>query len=332
MSMSTRVKQINRLVVIYQAVKNYPEQTGRRLWEKLGIGKSQFTRDKQILEKMGFVFHYDAKTKRYAIDQDTGIPLASLPLDQCLSLFLFLGRIGQAQESYLSLSAKKAARQLLASSGQEIREICKNLMETEVIPPIYGCPSHILDRLRKSLARRERIIIEYSKPGSPAETYTIHPYQLYTYNGGLYLDAKCIERKQFRCFKACRITSVILTDLRFSQCKGYDFNARHRKSFGIFASGTPQRVRILFSPRAAPYIREEYRHPTQQFISHPDGSTTYEVCVTQPREVLWWAAAWAGEFEILEPGWLRDEAREAACKMFERHTDRSTQQGDDSHA
>lgn len=87
-------------------------------------------------------------------------------------------------------------------------------------------------------------------------------------------------------------------------------------SFCQFATDRePETVRIWFSPFAAPYIREEYRHPNQILNDNSDGSLTFEVKVTEPREVLWWAMRWGGDFEVLEPQWLREEAIEKVKRM-----------------
>jgi predicted DNA-binding transcriptional regulator YafY len=78
-------------------------------------------------------------------------------------------------------------------------------------------------------------------------------------------------------------------------------------------------VRIWFSSFAAPYVREEYHHTTQIVTDNADGSLIFEVKVTEPREVLWWAMRWGGDFEVLEPGWLREEAMEKVRRMMGRY-------------
>ncbi|MDD2219821.1 MAG: WYL domain-containing protein [Desulfoplanes sp.] len=311
----TRNKQLQRIILMYQEIKTHPELTGHKLWGQLGISRTQFSRDKKFLEALGFFFHHDPREKHYVIDKDTTIPLSTLSLDKILALFLLLGQIGKTQESYLSNCAQDAARQLMSATDKELCTTCRDLLDQTGIPPIYGCPKKILVHLQKDIALRNRIIVEYTKPGHNPMSYTIHPFQLYTYAGSLYLDAKCVERKEMRCFKACRITSITSTHLRFSPCKEYDFKTFHNGSFGIFSGDTPQWVRIRFSPKAAPYIREEFRHPSQKITNHADGSLTFAVEVTEPREVYWWAARWGAECEVMEPGWLREEVRKTVKNM-----------------
>lgn len=123
--------------------------------------------------------------------------------------------------------------------------------------------------------------ISYGKP---------YPYHVFIVDGLLYLDGYCIERKEIRCFKACRIRSVCELGLTFSNLREYDFARRRTNVFGIYASDLePEHVKVWFSVEVAPFIREESRHASQKITENPDGSLFFEVDVAEPEEVLWWA-------------------------------------------
>jgi hypothetical protein len=47
---------------------------------------------------------------------------------------------------------------------------------------------------------------------------------------------------------------------------------------------------------------------SQKITGNQDGSLLFEVEVAEPEEDLGWALPWGGNFEIIEPMWLRDEA------------------------
>ena len=63
----------------------------------------------------------------------------------------------------------------------------------------------------------------------------------------------------------------------------------------------------------------ESRHASQKLTENSDGSLLFEVEVAEPEEVLWWALRWGGNFEIIEPQWLRDEAIKTIRKMAQRY-------------
>ena len=80
----------------------------------------------------------------------------------------------------------------------------------------------------------------------------------------------------------------------------------------MFVGDTVQRVRVRFTKRIAPFIREACWHHSQQLVGEPDGSMLFEVEVNEPREVGWWVLQWGSEAEVLEPESLRQELHETA--------------------
>jgi predicted DNA-binding transcriptional regulator YafY len=83
-----------------------------------------------------------------------------------------------------------------------------------------------------------------------------------------------------------------------------------------------QRVRVRFSRRLAPFIREVCWHHSQQLTEEPDGSLLFEIEVSEPREVGWWVLQWGAEAEVLEPESLREELRETAQRLTALYTER----------
>ena len=93
----------------------------------------------------------------------------------------------------------------------------------------------------------------------------------------------------------------------------YSFARRFQDTFSTFVGEGTTTVKVRFSKRIAPYIRESLWHWSQQLTARPDGDLLYEVCVSYPKEVAWWAMSWGSEAEVLEPPELRayvaDEVR-----------------------
>ncbi len=139
-------------------------------------------------------------------------------------------------------------------------------------------------------------------------------------DGFLYLDGYCVERKEIRCFKVCRIRGVRELGLTFSSLRGYDFARRRTNVFGIYASDLePEHVKVWFAAEIAPFIREESRHMSQKITDNQDGSLFFEVDVAEPEEVLWWSLRWGRNFEIIEPQWLRDKTKNIIRDMAKRY-------------
>ena len=67
-----------RYLQLASTIKNDASQTPEQLWKNLGIKKAQFNRDKKDLEKIGFVFKYDRKQRRFVITKEPFLPVYDL--------------------------------------------------------------------------------------------------------------------------------------------------------------------------------------------------------------------------------------------------------------
>jgi len=70
-------------------------------------------------------------------------------------------------------------------------------------------------------------------------------------------------KSAIRTFAVERISGVSTTNQRFEIQEGFDFEAFQRTAFPVHG-GTPQLVRIRFSPDQAPYIMERHWHDSQK--------------------------------------------------------------------
>lgn len=308
--------KLERLLLMYQMIKAEPEVQPKDIQAQLGIEKTTFGRYRQTLGKLGVEFHFDKKAKRHVLTKDTFLTASDLTLDERLAIILAIGQLGQFQETFLAAKARQAVCKLLAVNETPLNAACYALVQTREKSTQHGATANVVDNLFKAVTERRRIRLTYRKPDSDPLIYDADPLQLYVLDNALYLDCYVWERMAIRCFKVCRISTVNLSDIIFSNTHGYDYAARRRNAFSIFATDKePETVSVWFSATVAPYIREDFRHATQKIANQTDGSILYEVTVDEPREVLWWAMRWGGDFEVLEPKWLRDEAREKVKKM-----------------
>jgi predicted DNA-binding transcriptional regulator YafY len=305
-----------RVMHLYLAVKATPDRPPRELQRELGIGTSAYDRYRSMLRGLGVEFRFDKKARRHVMEKDAFLTAPGLTLDERLALILAVSQLGEVQESFLASRARQAAAKLLAVNDAAIGAACSALLGRPELPARFGARESVVDGLFRAITERRRVRIAYRKPHANAQEFEVDPYQLYVQEGALYLDGFHWGRRAVRCFKVCRFQRVWPTGIVFTNMRGYDYDERRRTAFCVVATDREaETVRIGFSPFAAPYIREEYRHPTQQLTEHEGGSLTFEVTVSEPREVLWWAMRWGGDFEVLEPQWLRDEAVEKVRKM-----------------
>lgn len=306
-----------RLLLLAGTIKTDPGQTPEQLWKTLGIKKAQLNRDKQALVRIGFVFHYDRKQRRFVITKEPFLPVYNLTLTETFALTMAVRQLSAAGDYLLTYGAIEAIRKIIANAPGPQRELLSESMRESVLRKGFGCQERVLQDLQKALLEQRRVIIEYQPPPAAApKAYEIDPYQMYFKRRALYLDAYCPETKDYRVFRLNRISDVRFTDMSFTRHAEYNFTERHKHSFSVFVGDTVQKVRVRFSKERTPYIREACWHHSQHLTTQPDGSLLFEVEVNEPREVGWWILQWGADAEVLEPESLRRELRETAEKLI----------------
>jgi predicted DNA-binding transcriptional regulator YafY len=314
-----------RYLQLASAVKSDPVQTPEQLWRNLGVKKAQFNRDKKELEKIGFVFKYDRKQRRFIISKEPFLPVYDLTLTEMFALTMAVRQLSAAGDYLLTYGAIEAIGKIIANAPGPQRELLSESMRESVLRKGFGCQEHILQDLQKALFDQRRVILQYQPPPATVpQEYTVDPYQLYFKRRALYLDAYCPETKDYRIFRLNRVHEVRFTSMQFTRHADYNFTQRHRYSFSVFVSDTTQKVRVRFSKERAPYIREACWHWSEQLTTQSDGSLLFEVEVNEPREVGWWVLQWGADAEVLEPESLRQELRETAERLVEMYGKKSS--------
>jgi predicted DNA-binding transcriptional regulator YafY len=303
---STRIKRILALVT---SVKADPCQPLESLLAQLGISRSQFYKDKDLLASLGFRFH--RQNGCFVIDEEAGLPMESFSLSERLALIMAVRQLAASGESFLSYQGLEAARKLISSLDERWREATSALFDDFVLREGFGCDPSILNSLQQACLEQRRLEISYLKPDSrQSSSYIFEPYIIYFQNRSMYVDGYCPTRQDFRTFKAARIQRIKETALHFTRRKGFDFRSRHRGTFTAYAGRAETKVSVRFYPKVRRYIEETLWHHTQTIEEGPERSIIFRAKVAEPREIMWWAFSWGDGAEILEPEWLREEAKE----------------------
>jgi proteasome accessory factor B len=187
------------------------------------------------------------------------------------------------------------------------------------------CTSQYTRRIQRLLAlvnevktnprQQPRLRMVHDRGDGPQE-WVIDPYQLFFHRRALYLDACVVTERQVKMFRINRIKSVTPLGVRLPMpLVSYNFRERHRHSFSVFVGKPMQRGRIQFRPEVRQYITETRWHASQQIDDLPDGSFIFQVEVSEPREVGWWALQWGASAAVLELESRRREMRETARRL-----------------
>jgi proteasome accessory factor B len=168
------------------------------------------------------------------------------------------------------------------------------------------------------LHQRQARIAYYSFTSRKTKDYTLDPYRLVYYRGGLYLYARAHEYGEVRTFAVERIERMEILDEGFEIPADFNVSEYARGAFGI-SGGRPETVELVFSPEMAGYIRERVWHESQRLADGPDGSVSLTMEVAPLWELKAWIKGFVPHVTVVRPQALRAEIAadlEAARKAF----------------
>jgi predicted DNA-binding transcriptional regulator YafY len=177
----------------------------------------------------------------------------------------------------------------------------------------------VIASLVDATLHQKRARIEYFSFNSRrTKPYTVDPYRLVYYRGGLYLYARAEEYDEVRTFAVERIGKIEVGEQGFQVPADFDASAYARGAFGI-AGGRPEPVEIVFEAEMAGYIQERVWHESQRIEAGPDGSVVLHMSVAPGFELKSWIKGFLPHVRVIKPASLRAEIAaeiEAARKDF----------------
>jgi proteasome accessory factor B len=157
-----------------------------------------------------------------------------------------------------------------------------------------------------TLHQRQVKIAYFSFNSKKTKSYTLDPYRVVYYHGGLYLYARAHEYAEVRTFAVERIERIEVLELAFQVPANFNVSEYARGAFGI-AGGKAEDVEIAVDASMASYIRERVWHESQSLEERPDGSVILKLQVAPAWELKAWIKGLLPHARILKPASLRRE-------------------------
>jgi predicted DNA-binding transcriptional regulator YafY len=164
----------------------------------------------------------------------------------------------------------------------------------------------IVNLVDATLHQKQAKIAYFSFNSRRSKTYTVDPYRLVYYHGGLYLYARAHEYGEVRTFAVERVEKIEVLEEGFEVPADFNVSEYGRGAFGI-TGGEPQTVEIVVAPPMAAYIRERVWHESQSLEEKPGGSVVLRLEVAPGWELKAWVKGFLPHVKVLEPAALRDE-------------------------
>ena len=288
--------------------------TAQDLADEHGVTERTIRRDIEALQEAGFPLYDERSDGRkiwrlvegYKQRLTQTFSLAELSaLYFSKNLMSFLGGAPFAQD--LEAAFAKIREALPARSLPYLERIQDLFMARPDPWKDYSRKQDVIVNLVDATLHQKQVKISYFSFNSRrSKSYTVDPYRLVYYHGGLYLYARAHEYGEVRTFAVERVEKIEVLEEGFEVPADFSVSEYGRGAFGI-TGGEPQTVEVLVAPSMAAYIRERVWHESQEMEDRPDGSVLLRMNVAPGFELKSWIKGFLPHAQVLKPASLRDE-------------------------
>lgn len=167
----------------------------------------------------------------------------------------------------------------------------------------YAAHREALDDIVDALLRERTLDFGYVLPERTHQYTDFRPYTLVVYRRAVYLLGRSGEDGPLLRLALDRVRAPSVGP-PFAYPEDWDPDAELGRSFGIVASGAPERVVLRFAPRVARLVYARTWHPTAQLAELPGGGVELTM-TTAGAELVRFVLEWGATCEVVEPPWLR---------------------------
>jgi predicted DNA-binding transcriptional regulator YafY len=305
---------MSRLLAIDRAIRGGGYPNAVRLAGLLEVTHRTVQRDIAFLrDELRAPLRFDRDRNGFHYTEPTWpMPLVRLDAGELLALFVAERVLRQYAGTPFADELQAAFAKLTAPLAGEVTfdpKAWSAAVSVRPARPVREADARLFGTLTEAVRERRGLRIEYFTASRGAwSTRNVDPLHVAVLGDDVQLAAWCHTRRSVRSFSLHRIRSARPTGETFRPPADFAparyFDAAFRSLVG---DGRPRRVRLLFEPAAARYVRERRWHPSQAEADRPDGRTEVTLEVSDLREVRSWVLSWGAACRVLEPAELRGQ-------------------------
>ncbi len=280
-------------------------------------------RDLEALEAAGFPLvseRHNGQTRWRLMEGFRDIPALGFSATELMSLLLSRNLLkpleGTEIQSSLSSALSKASA-ALPPQGHEYVRAMEQIFSVGLGPhKSYRQHKNTIDTISQAIDKRRTAQMRYySASRDQTSRREVDPYHLWFAGGGLYLIAYCHLRKDVRLFAVERIRSITLTDHPYQMPLGFNVQEYVQDALNIMR-GRRIDVELLFSKKAAAWVKDKSWHPSQELVLLKDGRLKLTLKVADNEELVGWILSFGSQVKVVHPEMLRMKAKEEARKIL----------------
>jgi predicted DNA-binding transcriptional regulator YafY len=276
------------------------------------VSTKTIRRDLAALMEAGFPLYderYDGKVYWRLNEEYKGLPLASLSLSETAALYFSKKLVVNLAAPPFSSDIASAFKKIESALPQRNIEFLDSLDSMISVradaPKDLEHSKQTVKVLMEATGEEVKAKMQYfSVHSQQKKTYTIHPYRLMYFRGGLYLFAYVEEYKQIRTFAVERIESIEKTREEFDKPPDFSVESYLESAFGVVKED-PFDVEIIFNADTAEYVRSRVWHPSQQVREIGGGRINMKLHVGGEFELGSWILSFGPSAVVVSPERLR---------------------------
>ncbi|MBV9279751.1 MAG: WYL domain-containing transcriptional regulator [Chloroflexi bacterium] len=314
-------KRVARILRIVQLIDAEPRRwTRKRLAEEFGRSDRMVANDLEVI-RHGLLYDLQSTRGGYYFTDGPMVKPIHLTIAEALALALAAQQARDTGTVDRATAASGLAR-LEAALPPGIVPYLRQAADSR--QPAFGPVrdrAATLAMLERAMVQGRKVRVSYataSRGGAVSERVW-GPYALQFYERSWMVIADDSLRNEVRMFKVDRIQQCELTDEAYAVPGDFDVTSYLGTAWGVLRgeAGPAEDVVLRFTPRAAPWVKDERWHWSQETEGVPDGGLIMRFHCSVTHELVRWILSFGPEVCVERPADLRncvvDEAERVAA-------------------
>uniref|UniRef100_A0A831ZYI8 WYL domain-containing protein n=1 Tax=Desulfacinum infernum TaxID=35837 RepID=A0A831ZYI8_9BACT len=199
----------------------------------------------------------------------------------------------------------------------------------------YSSKEGIIDGLTRAILEKKRCWIQYYSFSKRKDTaFLIHPLHFFESQGGLYVMVQLVEMKEpvrdvsetLRVLAVERIQKIAVLGDTFDYPEGVNARDLLAQAFDTVWN-QPIKVKVWFSERAAPYVKERVWPGKYKIEENGDGSIIFHLKTSGHGDVKRWILSFGNDARVIKPLSLKKDIKKTIlgmAKMYSNNTNHAS--------
>ena len=283
-------------------------------------------RDLEALEAAGYPLVTDrvnGQTRWRLMEGFSNVPALGFSATELMALTFSRNLLKPLEGTEIQASLNSALNKVAAAlppQGHEYVRGMEQIFSVGLGPhKSYRQHKNTIDTISQAIDKKRTAQMRYySASRDQTSRREVDPYHLWFAGGGLYLIAYCHLRKDVRLFAVERIRSIALTDHPYQMPLGFNVQEYVQDALNIMR-GRRIEVELLFSKKAAAWVKDKSWHPSQETSLMKDGRLRMILKVADNDELVGWILSFGSQVRVTRPEGLRERVKAEVLKILQSH-------------